>query len=85
MNKISAVAASGVEHPHARRNVSAQNLVENINIDLSELFLYAQGHSGTFFYLLGSGKTICFRFERPRCPALSVFSAHQLSTLRYNR
>jgi len=48
VDQVSSVAASGVEHTHTGRNVSAQNLVEDINIDLTELLLYAQGQRDTF-------------------------------------
>jgi hypothetical protein len=48
VDQVPAVTASGVEHAHARSNVPAQNLVENIDIDLPELLLDAQGHYGTF-------------------------------------
>src|SRR5450631_2520933 len=39
MDQIASVAASGIEHPQAGGDVSAQDLIENINIDLPELFL----------------------------------------------
>ena len=39
MHEIAAVAASGIEHAHTRRNISAQNLIEDVDIDLAELFL----------------------------------------------
>jgi prevent-host-death family protein len=45
INEISSVPASGVEHTHARGDISAQNLIEYINIDLPELLLNGQRHS----------------------------------------
>src|SRR5580658_3651129 len=39
VNEVPSVAASGVEHAHARGDVSAQNLIEDVNIDLAELLL----------------------------------------------
>jgi len=48
VDQVPPVTASGIEHAHAGRNVSTQNLVEDINIDLPELLLYAQVHSDTF-------------------------------------
>ena len=41
MNQIAPVTAAGVEHAHSGRNVPAQDLVEDININLSELLLNA--------------------------------------------
>lgn len=48
VDQVPAVTATGIEHPHARCDVSTQNLVEDININLPELLLYAQGHRDTF-------------------------------------
>jgi hypothetical protein len=48
VDEVSPVTASRVEDAHSGCNVSPQNLVEDINIDLPELLLYAQGHGGTF-------------------------------------
>jgi predicted small metal-binding protein len=39
MHEVAPIAASGVEHTHTRRDVSSQNLIENIDINLPELFL----------------------------------------------
>jgi len=44
MHQVSPVTASRVKHTHSRRDVPAQNLVEHINIDLTELFLDRQRH-----------------------------------------
>jgi hypothetical protein len=49
MDKITAVAASGVEHAHRSGNVSAQDLIEDVNINLSELFLNGERHGGLRF------------------------------------
>jgi len=46
MDEIASVAAAGIEHAHAGGDVSAQDLVEDVNINLSELFLNGQGHLG---------------------------------------
>jgi hypothetical protein len=42
MNQIPAVAAAGVENRHAGHNVTPQNLIEDVDIDLPELFLNSQ-------------------------------------------
>jgi hypothetical protein len=39
VDEIPPIAASGVEHDHAGGNVPAQDLIEDVNIDLAELFL----------------------------------------------
>ena len=48
VDQVAPVAASGIEHAHAGRNVPAQNLIEDIDIDLAELLLNVQGHNDTF-------------------------------------
>src|ERR1700679_3790765 len=50
VHEVPAIAAAGVEHPHLRRNVPAQNLVEHINIDLPKLLLdtHREAHPGCF-------------------------------------
>lgn len=48
VDQIATVAASRIEYAHVGCNISAQNLVEDINVDLPELFLYAQRHNDTF-------------------------------------
>jgi len=40
MHEVPAVSASGVQHRHIGGNVSAQNLIENINVDLPKLLLH---------------------------------------------
>jgi hypothetical protein len=40
VNEVSSITASGIEYAHTGRNVSTQNLVEDIDIDLPELFLH---------------------------------------------
>jgi hypothetical protein len=54
MHQISSVTAAGVQNPHSRSDVSAQNLIEDVNIDLPELFLHAQLHMVTVFLLCTS-------------------------------
>jgi hypothetical protein len=39
MDEVSSVAATGVEHSHGGGDVAAQDLIEDVDIDLSELFL----------------------------------------------
>src|SRR5580692_11182303 len=39
IHQVAPIPTPGVEHLHPRRDISAQNLVEHINIDLPELFL----------------------------------------------
>ncbi len=45
MDQVSSVPASGIEHAHAGCDVSTQNLIEDVNIDLSKLLLYGERHS----------------------------------------
>jgi len=39
MNQISSVSTASVEDPHVCGDVSSQNLIEYVNINLAELFL----------------------------------------------
>jgi hypothetical protein len=39
MDKVASIAASGIEHAHARHDIAAQDLIEDIDIDLPELLL----------------------------------------------
>jgi len=39
VDEIPPEAAAGVEHPHSWRDVSAQNLIEEVDVNLAELFL----------------------------------------------
>jgi hypothetical protein len=41
MHEVSSIAAPGIEDTHAGRDVSAEDLVEDVNINLAELFLNA--------------------------------------------
>jgi hypothetical protein len=41
MHEVAPVAASSIEYTHARRNVSPQNLIEHVDINLPELLLNA--------------------------------------------
>src|ERR1700722_12706074 len=44
MHQIAPIPASRIEHPHSRRDVAAQNLVEYVDVDLPELLLNTQRH-----------------------------------------
>jgi hypothetical protein len=48
MDQVSAISAPSVEHTHALRNISAQDLIEYVNIDLTELFLNVPRHVTAF-------------------------------------
>jgi hypothetical protein len=39
MYQVAAVSTSGVENTHSRRDVPSQNLIKNIDVDLSKLLL----------------------------------------------
>ncbi len=39
MDKVSSVSTAGVEYSHAWCDVSSQNLIKYININMAELFL----------------------------------------------
>ena len=39
IDKIASVTASGIQHAHARGDASAQQLVEDVDVNLSELVL----------------------------------------------
>jgi hypothetical protein len=44
MDEIASVAAAGVEEAHFVSDVAAQELIEDVDIDLSELLLDGSGH-----------------------------------------
>jgi hypothetical protein len=44
IHEIAAVSAPGIEHAHFIGNISSENLIEDIDVDLSELFLNVHGH-----------------------------------------
>jgi hypothetical protein len=44
IDEISSIATSGIENAHARCEVPAQNLVEDIDVNLSKLLLKAESH-----------------------------------------
>ncbi len=50
VHKVSAVAAPGVEHARVLFDIPAQDLIEDINIDLAELFLNIQRRVSIFGY-----------------------------------
>jgi hypothetical protein len=50
VNEIPAISAPGVEYAHALVDISAEDLIEYINIDLAELFLNIQRCASTFDY-----------------------------------
>src|ERR1019366_8472497 len=63
INQVAAETASGVEDAHARRDAPAQDLVEQVNIDLAELLLKVCWHGGSRpVYRLWSAAT-CRRFR----------------------
>lgn len=45
VNKVSPVTTSGIENTHSTCDVPSQNLIEYIDVDLSKLFLNAEGHA----------------------------------------
>src|ERR1700679_4214250 len=48
IDKISPIAASRIKHPHTRRDIPSQNLIEHVDIDLPELLLNAQPRPASF-------------------------------------
>ena len=50
VNEVSAVSAPGVEYAHALVDISAQDLIEHVDIDLAELFLNIQRCASNFGY-----------------------------------
>jgi hypothetical protein len=44
MDEIAAVSAAGVEYAHPSGDVSSENLIEDVDVDLAELFLDGHGH-----------------------------------------
>jgi hypothetical protein len=49
IDKVSAVSTSGVKNAHAWRDVSTQNLIENVDIDLPKDLLNTQSHSNIIY------------------------------------
>jgi len=49
MHQVAPVAASGVEYTHAGHDVSAQNLVEYVDVYLTEVFLKTHYHDVSSF------------------------------------
>jgi hypothetical protein len=45
MDQVASVTASGVDDAHGSGNISAQNLIEYIDVDLPKLLLDAQSHT----------------------------------------
>jgi hypothetical protein len=45
VNQISTVSAACVDNAHAGRDVAAQDLIENVNVDLAEEFLDVRCHA----------------------------------------
>ena len=41
INQIAPISTTGIEHPHGRCDIASQNLIEDVDIDLSELLLNA--------------------------------------------
>jgi hypothetical protein len=50
VNEVPAISATGVEHTHASIDISAEDLIEDVNIDLAELFLNIQRGVSTIGY-----------------------------------
>jgi hypothetical protein len=51
VNQISAISAPGVEHALALRDIPAQDLIEDVNIDLAELVLKSQRCASVFLFV----------------------------------
>src|ERR1035441_6226030 len=47
VDQVASVAAPGVEYAHGGRDIAPQDLVEDININLPELFLNAERHAAS--------------------------------------
>src|SRR5450631_1034652 len=47
MNQVTSISAAGIEDAHSCCDISSQNLIEYININLSELFLHTKRHKAT--------------------------------------
>jgi hypothetical protein len=47
MNQIAAIPASCIHHAHPRGDVPAKDLIENVDVNLSKLFLKTHRHSFT--------------------------------------
>jgi hypothetical protein len=50
MDEVSSIAATSVKHTHSGRDVSSQDLIEDVNINLPELILHV--HRGLTLSLL---------------------------------
>jgi len=61
VDEVAPIAAPGVEHAHGRDDVAAQDLIEDVDIDLSKLFLNAQHAS-----------IIVWRIDIPTCQTLPI-------------
>jgi len=42
VNQVPSETCAGIQHAHRRGDVSAQNLIEQVNVDLAELLLKCQ-------------------------------------------
>src|ERR1035438_4452479 len=64
VNEVSSVAAPCVEHAHTSGDVTAQNLIENVDIDLPELLLHGHRHDASLPGCCGNPRTadrVCAR------------------------
>ena len=50
IHQIASITASSIDHAHLRRDVAAQNLVEDVNVDAAELLLKGHAHGVPAFY-----------------------------------
>ena len=49
VDEVAAVAASGIDNGHAGLDVAAQDLIEDVDVDLAELFLDVDCHGTSVF------------------------------------
>src|SRR5882757_6704290 len=47
MHKVATIPASRIQHTHSRRDVPPEDLIEDIDVNLSKLFLNVQCHAVT--------------------------------------
>jgi len=60
IDEVASVAAAGVEDAHLRCDVAAQNLVEDVDVDLAEFFLQSEWNGAAPGVILGGPR--CRRF-----------------------
>ncbi len=64
VDQVSTVSAAGIENPHLRRDVAAQDLVEDVDVDLAELVLQAHPLPGRLLRLGHEIFPSALRFSR---------------------